>query len=670
MTGFTWTWPEQDHRTSQATAVALQSGRWAVSGSRSIWPSRTQLAADRLAAMAGRRHAILTTSGSSAIVVALQALGIGAGDKVLVPATTWVSCATAVLRVGAIPILFDADQDSPTLAGAIPAHEQPDAILAIHLYAQSADVDTLRRRFPGVPLIEDGSHAHFGTDPRGRRVGSLGDVSIMSLQATKPLTCGEGGVLFVDDDDLAERVGSLVMDSRRIAAEPQPHAINQLVPAWLLHGSNHALSEVSAGLLLDQISRFESQCRRRAAAAKALIERLQHTGWHVAYTPSIIDSGSFYGLAMTHPRLNGLDSVVRRVHALTGLALDRVYPPIPEGDLYRPHTVASYRHLKAVHGQLPKSRMWHETFLVIPHRAFLAPLTQVLALAAALDVAIDLPADDSAETAETVVAPPQTAEARPRVEVVLATDGRRGTEADAVRSVVEQDVEADVLVSVWWDGQQQVSSGSFDIELPDTVEVRHFGLGLPGDLQPFERIAMLRQASVSMLEGSWVAFIDDDNAWDRDHLSTLLTAAADGFPAVHSWRRLETGDGEPAPVHRYPWLADGPDGDHRFAELVDAGVLEPGSPIVRESVRPADGVVGMVDMGAWLIRAELLSSIGFAPWRRSERELRERVGEDDLLLERLVELGVPTGCTGRATYAYRLGGMSNPESVAALAGGA
>ncbi|MFD0474475.1 DegT/DnrJ/EryC1/StrS family aminotransferase [Nonomuraea thailandensis] len=106
-------WPEIDDLSVQAIQAALLSGRLAVSGPPSRWPSRNVMAAAALARLTRRRHATLTASGSSAIVIALQAADVGPGDVVLLPATTWVACATAVLRVGAVPAFFDGTDGSP-----------------------------------------------------------------------------------------------------------------------------------------------------------------------------------------------------------------------------------------------------------------------------------------------------------------------------------------------------------------------------------------------------------------------------------------------------------------------------------------------------------------------------------------------------------------------------
>ncbi|ADU06397.1 Glutamine--scyllo-inositol transaminase [Micromonospora sp. L5] len=636
-------WPETDDSTIRRVGTTFLSGRLAVSGARSRWRSRNVAAAERIADTVGRRHAILTTSGSSAIVVALQAAGIGPGDTVLMPATTWVSCATAVMRVGAMPAFFDGTADSPCLIGAAP-DVSPAAVLGIHLYAQHYDVGALRAAYPSAILIEDASHSHFSAVDDGRRVGTLGDISIMSLQATKILACGEGGVVLTDDPELAARMESLVMDSRRRAAVTARTATNELEPALLMHGANHALSEASAALLLDQLERFDDQAARRSDAAHRFVDRMSDAGWRVFAAASALKTGNFYGMAVEVPDARGdRQTFIEQVVTDAGLSLDTVYPPVPEGPLFRPFSVKQYERIAHHAPPTPVARRWHERHVVVPHHAFLAGLDNIDRLA---DAMIGRP----------VSARP--VQARPTVDVVVISGGTRPSLTAALDSVRAQRVDANVRITVWLD---LAADGERPAWLDDAVrglpvaELRARGGVLPA--QPFERISALRQLAAGRATGDFVAFLDDDNVWDADHLAMLLAAARSGFPAVHSWRRLVGEDGKDAPVRAFPWLPAGPAADERLAAMEAAGVMKPGDSVVRDR---ADA--GMVDMGEWLFDRVLLSQLRFGR-SRTEREVAERLGEDDIILEQLLEAGVPVRCTGRASLRYRLGGMSNPEST-------
>ncbi|GAA3873256.1 DegT/DnrJ/EryC1/StrS family aminotransferase [Streptomyces sedi] len=653
-TGAAWPeWPETDERSVRALARPLLSGRLAVSGARSVWSSDNERAARELAARSGRAHAVLTTNGSSAIVVALHALGIGPGDTVAMPATTWVSCATAVFRVGARPVYFDADEDSPCgdPAGLAAA---PSAVLGIHLYAQVFDVARARAAWPGVPIIEDVSHSQFGTDAHGRRLGGLGDVSIMSLQATKIITCAEGGAVLTDDPEIAARLDSLVMDSRRRTRLPEPEAANELEPAFLLHGANHALPETSAALLLDQLARFPRQAAVRAERAALFRSLMTDQGWEVAADEGVLSGGTFYGLALRVPDGRPPGEVLREVHARTGATLDRVYPPVPEGPLYRPGTVKQFAALaRDPAPPVPRSGAWHTTGVVVPHQLFLAAPERVERLAAALG------RPGSARGGPRPAFGGLASESAPPViDVVVITRGTRPTLDAALNSVAKQDVHARIRTTLWIDGTAAAP------DVPATLDARVVRIDRADAAwdDPFDRIAALRDLATRGTTGDFVAFLDDDNEWEVDHLSSLLElAVGTGSPAVHSWRTLVDGEGRPTPVTRFPWLPPGPESERRFRELCAAGVMG-GDPVIRDgfAFELPEGDGGMVDMGEWLFERRLLGLLTFRR-PRTRREVAERLGEDDILLEQLVALDVPVGCTRQATLRYRLGGMSNSE---------
>lgn len=667
-------WPPDDERTRQALAVSTLAGRWAISGPPSPLPSYLDAAASRVAALAGRRFAVLTSSGSSAIVLALQALGIGPGSRVLVPATTWVACATAVLRTGATPVFCDAGRDTPCADNFVLAlpNREVDAVLAVHLYASQVDVAALRASLPGVPIVEDGSHCHGAVTPDGRPLGSLGDVAVFSFQATKILPAGEGGAVVTDDETIAARVQSLATDSRRVVACPPHDALSRLEPAGLLHGANHAMSEFSGAVLWSQLLRLRECSDRRAAGLRRFAELLAPVAGVLAFDLASARSGGFYGVPflLTRRWARGAEEAIEEVRSACGARLDRVYPPIPDSPLYRPWTVPGYRRQpEDVVTNLPHSGRWHRDGVVIPHPVFLAGERHLTALAEALT---QLPRPRPRRSPPPC--PDRHGDEDREVCVVVLTTGARDTLIDALRSLARQTFRGQVTVLLVCDGQHEsvarVPNLLATAQLPPELELRTITVDLarnePQDLWgTFARVASLRNVALDQATAPLLAFLDDDNAWEPQHLSALARLAARTRAlAVHSWRRLVAAGGEPCVPDTFPWLPDPVTAASRFALLTAAGVFRPGSDLVRDcaSIPAATGHGttdhGMVDLGEWLFDRRLFDVVRFET-RWTTDEVTARVGEDDKLLRRLRELLIPVHCTREASLRYRLGGFTN-----------
>ncbi len=156
-------------------------------------------------------HCVGVGSGAAAIELALEALGVSAGDEVVAPANTFFGTVIPVLRLGATPVLVDCDEGTATIdpdgvAAAIGPRTK--AVIAVHLYGQPADVDPLREACEagGVALVEDACQAH-GARYKGRRGGSLGKIAAFSFYPSKNLGAyGDGGAVTTDDEELAQRI--------------------------------------------------------------------------------------------------------------------------------------------------------------------------------------------------------------------------------------------------------------------------------------------------------------------------------------------------------------------------------------------------------------------------------------------------------------------------------
>lgn len=160
-------------------------------------------------AFAGVKHAITVFNGTASLYSAMFALGVGPGDEVICPTWTWICSISPTPFLGATPVFCDVDPETMLLDPADVRRritKKTKAIVAVHLWGWVCDLDSLMAvsRETGVPVIEDCSHAH-GATWKGKPVGSIGRVGCWSLQGSKPVSAGEGGVLATDDPGVFER---------------------------------------------------------------------------------------------------------------------------------------------------------------------------------------------------------------------------------------------------------------------------------------------------------------------------------------------------------------------------------------------------------------------------------------------------------------------------------
>jgi perosamine synthetase len=191
----------------QYAADAAANGWYANANS---YPARFERAfADYL----GVAHAVSLPSCTSALHLALAALGVGPGDEVIVPDATWIGSSAAITYVGATPVFADIDRlswclDTAALERAVTPRTR--AVIAVDLYGNMPDMDAILAvaRRHGIAVIEDAAEA-VGSEHRGRKAGSFGDVATFSFHGSKTLTTGEGGMLVTNRADINERVQRL-----------------------------------------------------------------------------------------------------------------------------------------------------------------------------------------------------------------------------------------------------------------------------------------------------------------------------------------------------------------------------------------------------------------------------------------------------------------------------
>ncbi len=226
----------------------------------------------------GVRYAVSCNSGTAALHVALLALGIGPGDEVIVPTLTFVATANAVTYCGARPRFVDIEPDTWTLdpaqlEGTITARTK--AILPVHLYGHVADMDAITEiaRKHNLFVVEDAAEAH-GAQLGERRVGALGQLAAFSFYGNKIISCGEGGMVVTDSEELASRAVQLHgqgMDSNRRYWFP-------------IVGYNYRMPNLTAAVGLAQLERIDWHIERRREIAgwyREILSDVPGIGWQV-----------------------------------------------------------------------------------------------------------------------------------------------------------------------------------------------------------------------------------------------------------------------------------------------------------------------------------------------------------------------------------------------------
>lgn len=259
---FSWpTWPIHDELEERSLLETLRSGQW-------WYGERVKQFEQEFAAFQGATYGVTCTNGTTALEAALRALGVTAGDEVIVPPYSFIATASAVVNLGAAPVFADID---PTTLCIDPADvrrqitSRTRAIIPVHVAGRIADMASINRLAAEYDLevFEDAAHA-WGSQLGGRGAGTLSRCGTFSFQVTKNITAGEGGIIVTDEEELADLCRSFTHCGRTPGS------------AWYDHnflGSNLRMTEFQAAVLLAQLSRLENQVERRQRNA-ALIDQV------------------------------------------------------------------------------------------------------------------------------------------------------------------------------------------------------------------------------------------------------------------------------------------------------------------------------------------------------------------------------------------------------------
>lgn len=271
-------WPVFDQNEEQALLGVLRSGKWwrfafgqGVELAEPEQGERSQVAAfqEEFAQAHQCKYGIAAANGTATLEIGIRAMRLEIGDEIIVPAYTYVASATCVLQNNLVPIFVDVDPDTynidpERIEEAIT--DRTRAIMVVHFGGQIADMDRILEIAAKhkLPVIEDAAHAH-GCEWNGKRAGSIGLWGSFSFQASKNMTCGEGGIITTNDQDLAAECDSLLWAGRRVGR-----------PWYEFYslGWNYRITEFQAAILRAQLKRLDAQIHHRQEMAGYLTSLL------------------------------------------------------------------------------------------------------------------------------------------------------------------------------------------------------------------------------------------------------------------------------------------------------------------------------------------------------------------------------------------------------------
>lgn len=256
-------WPRWDEHEEKALLEVLNSGRWGRTSRGKFLPAFEAAFSKRM----GARHCLATSSGTTALLTTIGALGIGPGDEVLLPPYTFVATFNAITNSYALPVFVDSDaetfqMDPRKVASAITPNTR--LVLPVHIGGSPADVEAIQAAIQPhkIPMIEDACQAVLA-ELHGKGVGTTGLAGCFSFQASKNITSGDGGAIVTNDEAFAD-----LCDSFHTPGGGKPGASSG-------RGANYRLTEFQASILLAQLARVEEQAKTRDANAAYLTEMLQ-----------------------------------------------------------------------------------------------------------------------------------------------------------------------------------------------------------------------------------------------------------------------------------------------------------------------------------------------------------------------------------------------------------
>jgi dTDP-4-amino-4,6-dideoxygalactose transaminase len=347
-------WPRAGEREAELLRMVLESPQWG-----GFHPFVAEFE-QSFAAYQHARYGIAAMNGSVTLALALEILGIGPGDEVIVPAISFITTATAVSRAGATPVFVDIDTDSYNIdprrvREAITAKTK--AVIPVHFGGVMCEMEALVElcRERDLVLLEDAAHAH-GSEYGGKRAGSFGLAGSFSFQNGKVLTAGEGGMLVTSDVRFAERARSIANCGRMPGRGYSEH--HEL-------GTNFRLSAMHAAVLLAQFERLPEEIRQREDNLRIFNELTADAKELVWQRQPLAQTQNSHYLVTGRIDGGGRDEFCRGLVA-RGIPATPFYPHT----LYQ-NPVYTREKCRVMPCAIAETRI-HDSFW-IGHRAFLAP---------------------------------------------------------------------------------------------------------------------------------------------------------------------------------------------------------------------------------------------------------------------------------------------------------
>jgi len=354
------TWPVSDETEEQALLAVLRSGKWwrfAFGQGVELTEAEGEVAGEvakfqrEFAQAHGCQHGIAAANGTGTLEIGLRAMDLEIGDEIIVPAYTYVASATCILQNNLVPIFVDIDADTYNIDPKRVEEAITDrtrAIMAVHFGGQTADMDALAEiaRRHSLALIEDAAHAH-GCEWRGQRAGSFGLFSSFSFQASKNMTCGEGGIICTNDADFATECDSLLWAGRQ-----------QGRPWYEFHrlGWNYRITEFQAAILRCQLRRLEDQVSRRMENADYLSRHLARLE---GIRPLLRDErATRHGYHIYMFRYDEDVTGLKREHFLQALEAEGI--PVFSGYTFPLYRTPMFTEKRFINGAFPLGTRYHE----------------------------------------------------------------------------------------------------------------------------------------------------------------------------------------------------------------------------------------------------------------------------------------------------------------------